>query len=387
MEPNIYFMPLGGGQRVGASCYYLRLGECNLILDAGSGKEKGLMFEPDLHSLMTTPFLQSAGQIHQIYISHAHADHIGYLPELMSRARAAEVYMTEMTALLSSYQLYDRPYLSGATREEQSLEDKRLETRYRLDQITTVSYMEQMDFGGYQVTFLPAGHIPGAMMMLFTCKRRRILYTGDYSLEGTPLTDGCMIPEGLEVDTVIMCGLHARQPRYTKRADGLVHMAQEVLGLARQGGPPVMCRIPQLSKGIEFIQALNEWNVQQIPVYIDPSVMEVAARMEQLFVPVLGNSDRIMGARIPEEPHIYVTSGGTSAGYKAYQKVNVDFCLHEDFPEMKKFLKRLNPRQAVIVHCAREASPSDETIEQVMMKDGECRTQFLFAQERELYQL
>lgn len=51
-------------------------------------------------------------------------------------------------------------------------------------------------------------------------------------------------------------------------------------------------------------------------------------------------------------------------------------------PEMKKFLKRLNPRQVVIVHCAREASPSDETIEQVKMKDGECRTQFLFARNR-----
>lgn len=388
MEPNIYFMPLGGGQRVGASCYYLRLGECNLILDAGTGREKGLVFEPDLHSLVTTPFLQSAGQIHQIYISHAHADHIGYLPELMRRAHTAGVYMTEMTALLSSYQLYDRPYLSRATMDtEPGFEDKRLETRYRLDQITTVSYMQRMDFGRYQVTFLPAGHIPGAMMMLFTCGRRRILYTGDYSLEGTALTDGCMVPEDLEVDTVILCGLHARQPRYTKRADCLSQTAKEVLRLVRQSRSPVMCRVPQLSKGIEFIRSLNEWNVQRIPVYIDQSVMEIAVRMEQLSVPILSSNDRILGAQTPGGPHIYVTSEGTSVGGKDYQKVNVDFCLHEDFPEMKKFLKRLNPRQAVIVHCAREASPSDETIEQVLMKDGECRTQFLFAEERELYQL
>lgn len=100
MEPDIYFMPLGGGQRVGASCYYLQLGECNLILDAGTGKEKGLTFEPDLHSLVTMPFLQSAGQIHQIYISHAYADHIGYLPELTSKARMAEVYMTELISCI-----------------------------------------------------------------------------------------------------------------------------------------------------------------------------------------------------------------------------------------------------------------------------------------------
>ncbi len=399
MEPDIYFMPLGGGQRVGASCYYLRLGECNLILDAGTGKEKGLVFEPDLHSLVTTPFLQSVGQIQQIYISHAHADHVGYLPELMNMASMAEIYMTELTALLSSYQLYDRPYLSivakkeqgpgkgGRNRKEQRLEDKRLETRYRLDQITTVSYLQKMDFGRYQVTFLPAGHIPGAMMMLFTCGKRKILYTGDYSLEGTPLTDGCMIPDGLAVDTVILCGLHARQPQYAKRADCLSKTAQEVLALAQQSKLPVMCRVPQLSKGIEFIRALNEWNVWQIPVYIDPSVMEIAARMEQLSVPVLSSRDRIMGVQMPQGHHIYVTSNGTSGRCKDYQKVNVDFCLHEDFPEMKKFLKQLNPRQAVIVHCAGEISPSGQTIEQVLMNDPECRTQFLFAEERELYQL
>lgn len=46
MEQKIYFMPLGGGQRVGASCYYLRLGESNLILDAGIGIENGVIFEP-----------------------------------------------------------------------------------------------------------------------------------------------------------------------------------------------------------------------------------------------------------------------------------------------------------------------------------------------------
>ena len=35
MEQDIYFMPLGGGQRVGASSYYLKLGTANLLLGAG----------------------------------------------------------------------------------------------------------------------------------------------------------------------------------------------------------------------------------------------------------------------------------------------------------------------------------------------------------------
>ena len=79
---EIAFMPLGGGQRVGASCYYLRLGDSNIILDAGIGNDMGLEFEPDFHSLLVSPYIQSMNQIDHIFISHAHSDHIGYLMKL-----------------------------------------------------------------------------------------------------------------------------------------------------------------------------------------------------------------------------------------------------------------------------------------------------------------
>lgn len=46
MKQKIYFMPLGGGQRVGASRYYLRVGQMNLILDAGTGIENHVVFGP-----------------------------------------------------------------------------------------------------------------------------------------------------------------------------------------------------------------------------------------------------------------------------------------------------------------------------------------------------
>ena len=265
MGRDIYFMPLGGGQRVGASCYYLRLGEVNIILDAGIGKERGMVFEPDLYPLVTSPLIQSLSQINQIYISHAHADHVGYLFELMGKTSRAEVYMTEITALLSQHQLYDKKYLSGGERSEV----KRLKAQSMLDKITKVSYLQAMEFGSYKATFLPAGHIPGAMMILFEWKKRRILYTGDYSMESMPLTDGCMIPDDLEIDTIIMCGLHARHPGYVKKTDKLFKFVRYVLRLVKEKKISVMCRIRQLSKGIEFLKILNQRNVEHIPIFID----------------------------------------------------------------------------------------------------------------------
>lgn len=376
-------MPLGGGQSVGASCYYLKLGDANLILDAGIGIKDGVIYEPDIYSLMTSPFIQSLNQLDHIYISHAHMDHVGYLLKLMKNATNPSVYMTEITALLSEYQLYDRNFLDFKEKDE----EKRLAAQSLLNNIVKVSYMKTMDFGKYKVTFFSAGHIPGAMMMLFEFGKKKILYTGDYSLDNTALTNGCMIPSGLDIDLLIMCGLHAKHPEYTKKQNSLFKNVQDVLKLVSRRYTSVVCHISQLSKGIEFLKTLNQWNHENIPIYIDEEIMRVIYKMERLFIPILSPHNRVLTEKLPKEPHIVLTSKKGSFGKRFYQDVNVDFSLHEDFEEMRQFIKAVNPKKAVLVHCGKSKSVFDETIEQRMMIDGECRTQFIFAEDKEIYKL
>ncbi|EFU77191.1 MBL fold metallo-hydrolase [Lachnoanaerobaculum saburreum] len=382
MQQDIIFIPLGGGQRVGASCYYLKVGDANIILDAGIGIDDGLEFGPDFHFLIRTPFIQSMAQINNIFISHAHMDHVGYLLKLMKETVHANVYMTEITRVLSEYQLYDRLFIG----KEQD-ENIRLAARSLLEQIATVSFMQTIDFGRYKATFYPAGHIPGAMMILFETGKKRILYTGDYSLNHTALTQGCMIPKDIKIDTVIICGLHAKHPDYIKKADAMYKQAGFVLHYVGGGHQSLMCQIPQLSKGIEFIKKLNDWNKSGIPIYIDQSIMNMVIKMEKLSVPVLNKYNRVMGDEKPLMPHIYLTSDKNTKWIGKYRSIKVDFSLHEDFNEMKQFLKKINPRQAIVVHCGKENSVFDDTIEQEMMKDVDCRTQFTFADEEEVYRL
>lgn len=384
MNKDIVFIPLGGGQRVGASCYYLNIDGANVLLDAGTGVDRGIEFKPDFYSLITSPFVQSMSQINQIFISHAHMDHIGCLLNLMCETDHASVYMTEVTKTFAGYQLYDRSFIKG----KPGCEESRLAARSLLEKVATVSFMQTIDFGRYKATFYPAGHIPGAMMVLFEIGRRKILYTGDYSLNSTMLTQGCILPEGLDIDTVIMCGLHAKHPEYSRKANALYKEINYILRCVEMDGKSVRCRISQLSKGIEFLKALNEWNTAQVPVYLDASVMNMIEKMERLSVPILNQNNRPMGMKSPQIPHIYITTGKTE-GYDQgkYHDVRVDFSLHEDFSEMKLFLRKINPRLAVIVHCGKENSVFDRTIEQEMMLDGDCRTQFIFAEEGEIYQL
>lgn len=146
---DIFFMPLGGGQRVGASCYFLRLGDKNILLDAGIGGDGKTKFLPDEYSLTTLPFVQSMGQIHQIYISHAHMDHVGYLIPLMKECKNAEVFMTTETAAFAEYQLYDKKFFS--TSKVLKAESARLAAKELLDRTTKVSFMQKFDFGTFLI--------------------------------------------------------------------------------------------------------------------------------------------------------------------------------------------------------------------------------------------
>lgn len=380
MDSNISFMPLGGGQSVGASCYFLKLGDANIILDAGIGKKKDLIFQPDIYSLVTSPLIESMCQINQIFISHAHIDHVGYLLDLMKDTPKASIYMTEITALLTEYQLYDKNFIGKTKYDEQ----KRLSVQYMLKNITKVGYMQTMDFGKYKVSFLPAGHISGAMMTLFQFGKRNILYTGDYSLDSTPLTDGCILPDNIKIDTVIMCGLHAKHPQYMKNCNKLYKTAKTALYNAKQN-KSVVCYVSQLSKGIEFIKTLNSFNKYNIPVYIDKSVMNIVNKMENLSIPILNENNRVMGLEKPDIPHIFVTAQKTDIQYD--EVFYIDFSLHEDFNDMKAFITKINPKQVILVHCAKENSVFDKTIEQEVLLNSDCNAHFIFAEQGEIYRL
>lgn len=357
---NNLLVPLGGGQRVGASCYFLKLGDNNILLDVGMGDDRGLPFQPAYYPLHKYKILESLSQISQIFISHAHWDHVGDLSKFLKFDTRASVYMTETTAMLAEYQLYDK--INTSDMSERQAERERMEVRAMLDRIVKVSYMQTMDFGSYKVTFLPAGHIPGAMMMLFEYEGKKFLYTGDYSLEGTALTDGCMVPDDMDIDTMLVCGLHAKQPDYVRRSDKLYRTIGYVYRLV-ESGKSVMCHVPQLTKGVELLRALDMVNYKHFPIYIDSSVMPVVEKLEKVGVPMLNEDIHVAAGKRPDKPHIYITSRNRCCGFGCYESVHVDFALHDDFGELKEFIRRVNPKQAYVVHCGetwRYANAGDE---------------------------
>ena len=363
-------MPLGGGQSIGASCYYLKLGNANILLDCGIGFQQGVPFAPNFHALLSTPYVQSLAQISHIFISHAHLDHAGWLPDFLLRNQSAAVFMTDITFNLIDHQLSN--FQQGDHSEKRRLLN---------DRITRVSYAQQIPFGKWRATFAQAGHIPGAMMILFEYRNRRILYTGDYSISDTPFTAGCHMPEGV-IDLLILCGVHARHSSCRRSHGKLPFIVQKIRRLIREKRS-VFYHVRQLSKGLELIALIN--NSIDVPIYLDDFVLRLSERLETQFIQVRRENNYPLSVDNKKFPNVVLSKDPRFPFDPRYERLDEDFSLHDDFNDTIEFVKKINPKTAIVVHSPPSLDPFDVTIEQMLMNDADCRTQFVFAVDGESY--
>ena len=372
MDKNdILFIPLGGGQCVGASCYYLRLGRSNVLLDCGTGMSEGQMFYPDFYTLMQ--YVAGMGNVSQLFISHAHLDHVGGLLEFYKEAPHTSVYMTDLTLMLAEHQLR----LTG----REAFVAERLK-----EAVTPVSFNQAFTFGDYKVSFYPAGHIPGAMMTLFEYGERTILYTGDYSTTRTALTGPCVLPDK-QIDALIICAVHACHADKLGAGSGLNGLVNSVEHFLKKG-TSVFCRAAQLSKGVELLAALNERLSRNVRIYIDEMLYAVIRQFEKAGVPVIDARNHLFsGSDIDPSPHVTITADRTARPLGGqWTLMDASFTLHDGFDETAAFIKKINSKTAVVVHSPCKDA-WDKTVEQELALDSECRTQFIFAENGQAYLL
>lgn len=371
-------MALGGSQKVGASCYFLGLGEDNILLDCGIGFKDNLRYNPVLSAVLEMPGIYSLSQISEIYISHAHLDHTGFLPELIKLNHNSKIYMTPVTVTLLESQYNDKNYLDIMHYNKSSLPY----AISNLDNVVaTVNYMQKIPFKNYTVSFYQAGHIPGAMMTLFEYKNKRILYTGDFSLHETPLTGACQIPNK-KIDILIMCGLHAKHPKYLTKTDPFDEFKQKISNNLNYGYN-IFCHVPQLSKGVEILTYLNEYLSKEIKIYIDEKIYSVICSFENLNRQILQkNNYRLTDNTVLDGKYIILSTRKRKTLLNENRFMSCDFSLHDSFEETIDFIKKINPRKAVIVHSPGEDNEDIETVEQRLLLDTECNTDFIFPEEQ-----
>ncbi len=146
------------------------------------------------------PFPVDPHLIDAVVLTHAHTDHIGYLPRLVAQGFRGEVYCTRGTAALCWISLPD----GGRLQEEEArFRNKHGKTRHNpalplyteddayaaLKRLHSLRYRDWKTLPGKaQFRFLPAGHIMGAAFVeLYFESGERILMGGDLGRYNAPI--------------------------------------------------------------------------------------------------------------------------------------------------------------------------------------------------------
>ncbi|MFV0244027.1 MAG: ribonuclease J [Qingshengfaniella sp.] len=178
---RLIYLPLGGAGEIGMNAYVYGYGPADaerLIL-----VDLGVAF-PDMDGTPGVDLIMAdigwleerADRLEAIFITHAHEDHVGGLGHLWARLKAP---------------VYARPFTGNIARRKLEEQGQPVET------VQTVStWPEKIAAGPFQVSFLPTSHsIPESSALVIDTPVGRVVHTGDFKLDKTPLVGDPFDPD------------------------------------------------------------------------------------------------------------------------------------------------------------------------------------------------
>jgi putative mRNA 3-end processing factor len=112
-----------------------------------------------------------------VVVSHGHLDHAGAVPSLLTGDSRPPIHWTPPTRALTLELAEDTLKLHGNTPQCPFTETH---VRRTTQVSETHGFGERFAAAGHEVTFFPAGHIPGSAHVLVDDGETRLLYTGDF---------------------------------------------------------------------------------------------------------------------------------------------------------------------------------------------------------------
>ncbi len=184
MTDSLRIIPLGGLGEVGKNMTVFELGDERIVVDAG------LAFPRDEHfgvDLVLPDFSYLVGKpVRAIVLTHAHEDHVGGLPYVLREVDVNEVIGTRLTLALVKSKLDE----------------------HGLAAVTALTEAEPgtapIELGPFRIELIRMAHsIPDAAAVVIETPAGRVLHTGDWKLDHTPV-------DGLKTDVGALAALGNR---------------------------------------------------------------------------------------------------------------------------------------------------------------------------------
>lgn len=276
---------LGAARTVTGSKYLLQHTGTRVLVDCGLFQ--GLK---ELRTRNWEDFPVPPASIDAVVLTHAHLDHVGYLPRLVAQGYRGRVFCTPGTADLCKLVLPD----SARIQEE----DARQANKHRyskhepalplysesdawraISQLQPVGYERPIEIArGVSLEFLSAGHLLGsAFIVMRLGEDRTILFGGDLGRYNRPILPDPV--DGVKADVVLVESTYGNRDHAAD--DEGAALGAVIRDTARRGGKLIVpsFAIGRVEEVLFWIRRLErEGRVPVLPVYVDsPMATEALA--------------------------------------------------------------------------------------------------------------
>ena len=267
---------LGAARTVTGSKYLVQHGESRVLVDCGLFQ--GLK---ELRERNWEPFAVPPSSIHAVVLTHAHLDHVGYLPRLVARGFNGRVFCTAGTMDLSRVVLPD----SARIQEEDARQANKhgyskhapalplyteVEAQRALTQLQPMGYQRSIEVAPQvSVEFMPAGHLLGSAFVVMRLQGGpTILFGGDLGRYGRPVLPD-PVP-AVRADVVLVESTYG--DRDHPEDDQGAQLAAVIQDTAARGGKLIVpaFAIGRVEELLYWVRRLErEHRIPVMPVYVD----------------------------------------------------------------------------------------------------------------------
>jgi KH/beta-lactamase-domain protein len=266
---------LGAGREVGRSSFLLQTKESNVLLDCGLGAGN---YSEDRYPILNIPEFDIQN-LDAVIISHAHLDHVGFVPYLFRIGWRGPVYLTEPTRDVAALVLLD--YLKVSNKQSKNPIFTTKEIKLFLKHSITLNYSEVTDItGDIKISFHNANHIIGSSMVHINIEgKHNVLYTGDYKFNKIPLLER---PNTIyqRLETLIIestyGGFNDKHPSREETEALFIHDIKETI----ERGGKVLIPVLAVGRGqdvlLTLLNAIENKILPEVNIYLEGIVWETS---------------------------------------------------------------------------------------------------------------
>jgi len=261
-KPNI--IHLGGENTVTGSCHLLQANGLNIMVDCGLAQGNDTI-------LPMKAWPVSPSEVDYLFLTHAHIDHIGRVPELIEKGFSGEIICTHATKALLIPMLEDAMGFSNMTERQAA---KILKT---VDELSWgFEYRETFSLKkGIKFKLGCAGHILGSCFIRFELPDGfTIVFSGDLGVRDTPILCDPDISE--PCDLLILESTYGDRNHEGRKSR--IEVLRKILGRALDDGGIVYVPAFSLGRTQELIYEIDRIRQRS---EVDPQITQINADYEK----------------------------------------------------------------------------------------------------------